>query len=1017
MFSRILNIKKEKVVTPCEDLRKSVKIEKEFQAIPSKLPILDKDKIRVLIYKDAEPRGDRTLLFDSDALQSAAINEHSESKKEKSKEQEELKQNTELKTKFKLKKPSSDVKMLGEMIFGSVAMIYKGAIVKIHIIRSPPQLLMTKVFALRSRNHEVNLCDSNMSLDSIHMWQSDSADSSSSESIMRTLSKSSAVSHPIPTPVQPSFLSKSKSVNGYSLSDCYKSSSLVSEKSMSSPNGCLQTRFHRFQKTSLDLPNLWRSKSESSDEGTYKQQPKIGIGIIFKQWNTAEENKAFQAFFFSHFALIEWHLQALRIKIEKSFYLHNNFMKASIVGVECFKEDILNLFYTPRILEPTWLSLMTSDDTHNIENVNSFMESFMSIASVCEKKETNYFLSILLTAVLSHHTSWVATVMSSGLTSKRAFMDKHSSKAVAVLAKCHPYNPLWAQLCDMYGSISVPLKLARTVIVGQNKTFVCQLLQVLTYFIRCSDVKETIMQMVPEEEKQVPSLGTSFEESTLNFSSNTPKNIKSWVENSQTPPEVFCNDKEFFSDNISNKSKKSEILLNGLGERHCDCSQLQKMKSVLHPPLKCCSHLDSHKCFSDNLNSLTVINQKSCYICGTLEKLMYDMFCEHCKKDKNFIGDLLCQTCFKCLENLYKNSQDLLTQTKSNKSFVCYCCPSINQTESNISDKFYRPRKSSDPIPCISPKSKSTLRNSTKSHDSGTEDMNFIPYLNERSISCNSSISSHSSSIAVADMDSDYCSIDNDTKRFSLKEQSGFNSNNIQVSESSGTLKNIELNFQTEIMLKEKQSTLSKDLKKMSLKELSMPRTHQTIEKKRDSLDTSYMTFGRSLLAGYSENYTSNFVLQGVAKLNKEKLAMDLKNSVQYSVLDEVASDAICIVANVDNWTCETWSLTRRTNSSNLSISESLNTKSVFASDLVSSLVESTKGLWELKFSPNSCLLHVEEQLKDIYNRGKVLVEFAKLNPENVLSAYVQSSGYHSNDVDLLTAVGSTYTFNDGNVF
>ena len=32
-------------------------------------------------------------------------------------------------------RPSSDSKMLGEMIFGSVAMTYKGATVKVHVLR------------------------------------------------------------------------------------------------------------------------------------------------------------------------------------------------------------------------------------------------------------------------------------------------------------------------------------------------------------------------------------------------------------------------------------------------------------------------------------------------------------------------------------------------------------------------------------------------------------------------------------------------------------------------------------------------------------------------------------------------------------------------------------------------------------------------------------------------------------------------------------------------------------------
>ncbi|PKU27550.1 hypothetical protein llap_22146 [Limosa lapponica baueri] len=40
--------------------------------------------------------------------------------------------------------------MLGEMMFGSVAMSYKGSTLKIHQIRSPPQLMLSKVFTART---------------------------------------------------------------------------------------------------------------------------------------------------------------------------------------------------------------------------------------------------------------------------------------------------------------------------------------------------------------------------------------------------------------------------------------------------------------------------------------------------------------------------------------------------------------------------------------------------------------------------------------------------------------------------------------------------------------------------------------------------------------------------------------------------------------------------------------------------------------------------------------------------
>ena len=386
----------------------------------------------------------------------------------------------------------------------------------------------------------------------------------------------------------------------------------------------------------------------------------------------------------------------------------------------------------------------------------------------------------------------------------------------------------------MYGSVSVPLKLARTVIVGQNKSLVCQLLQVLTYFIRCSDVKETVMQMEHDDEKQGSPLSSSFGESTLNFSSTTPSSVKSWVDNIPTPKAQYVKEEILSSnDAVPVEKKSSELLPKIFDETPCYCNLLQKMDSVTSKGvLKCHKQPDNVKYSVEYLSSSTTakLSGKSCYGCGTLEKLIYDLFCEQCKKDKFSIEvDLICQTCLKRLEKLKLPHSFIDTSTQSiykKPSFVCYCCSPNNHEEF---EQLYRPRKFSDPIPCVSPKTKSATRNCTKSHDSGTEEMNFTPSLNEDHIfSRNSSISSQSSSTAVADMDSDYCSVDNDSKRFSLIDQYLTDTSCFNVNEcnSSGTLKNLELSFPPKIVNyhEEKKNALNKDLEKMHLKVLSMPR-------------------------------------------------------------------------------------------------------------------------------------------------------------------------------------------------
>lgn len=59
------------------------------------------------------------------------------------------------------------------------------------------------------------------------------------------------------------------------------------------------------------------------------------------------------------------------------------------------------------------------------------------------------FLPALLTAILTNHLAWVPTVMPNGQPPIKIFLEKHSSKSVDMLAKTHPYNPLWAQLGEL----------------------------------------------------------------------------------------------------------------------------------------------------------------------------------------------------------------------------------------------------------------------------------------------------------------------------------------------------------------------------------------------------------------------------------------------------------------------------------------------------------------------------------------------------------------------------------------
>jgi hypothetical protein len=153
----------------------------------------------------------------------------------------------------------------------------------------------------------------------------------------------------------------------------------------------------------------------------------------------------FKNFVFSHFTLIDTHLERLKEGMEEALLTRAEPQKQNIiaranVAYQSFLDDLLSLYKARRIHSPVWLGLVSQQGRRR-EICMQFMEELGSIVAEIDTKDTKYFFSTLLTAVLSHHLAWVYTV-------SRTNDARHSrnSKSLAVLAESHPYNPLWAQL-------------------------------------------------------------------------------------------------------------------------------------------------------------------------------------------------------------------------------------------------------------------------------------------------------------------------------------------------------------------------------------------------------------------------------------------------------------------------------------------------------------------------------------------------------------------------------------------
>ncbi|XP_072899104.1 folliculin-interacting protein 2-like isoform X2 [Hemitrygon akajei] len=486
------------------------------------------NQIRLIVYQDCERRG-RHVLFDSKAvhrvdgakvqktsddlskLQGKCCHTSSSSNCTQNSSSSLASNTKEHMPRYQYSRPASDVNMLGEMMFGSVAMSYKGSTLKIHHIRSPPQLMISKVFSAKMGTTGGS---SNMLHDSFEYINQENfagkpcpgQNGGSNFHAFNNLAHSTPVDMPSRGQNEDgdSGIARSASLSSLLITPLPSPNSSFSTNCASS----FQRRWLRNQTTSLEngiLPRWSAEETFMMADESYTCNPqmvrrkKIAISVVFSLPEKEEENRTFQEFFFSHFPLFETHLNKLKTAIEKAMISSRKIAESSqrvqvyisrvMEGLGEFRTTIYNLYSAPRITDPAWLTMMFNTSEKN-KLCHRFVRDFTLLI---EQLTKNQFLSALLTAVLTYHLAWVPTVMPNDLPPIKTFHEKHASQNVNLLGKSHPYNPLWAQLGDLYGAIGSPVRLTKTVVVGKRKELVQQLLYVLTYFIRCSDLQENEM--------------------------------------------------------------------------------------------------------------------------------------------------------------------------------------------------------------------------------------------------------------------------------------------------------------------------------------------------------------------------------------------------------------------------------------------------------------------------------------------------------------------------------------------
>ncbi|XP_072940769.1 folliculin-interacting protein 2 isoform X2 [Epargyreus clarus] len=467
------------------------------------------EQVRLLLYKECDRRG-RKVLFDSSTIEKVPASKY---------DKPEILQTDKIPCILEVsggftylyKGPATDASVFGEMIFGAVAMNCKSVSLKIHIMNDPRRLLCTKVFCVPT-SRRISRVDRKVN----------EANSSSRSNASKPLNVPLVRDHGFSLSLsldrgdsgfcgeQSSCSSIGSTYDYFSMFDSWDGNfpedifySPSGRKLSTSSSGSWQRRTFQSLATRFDLSQsadvikVPTSSTVSADSQIYSnsstsgtsdslascsslppRRSKLGLALLITVADTADMD--FVRRCVEHSPQLQALVYRLRLAT-LSAGSGNSFVSTLYRAASDAARWLSDLMYGPR-LQPTWLKLVNSDSRSANKIADGLLSDLCSVLSVADTKNTNFFISTLLTHVLTHHLGWVTTVS--------PYDTVEVTKRPADTDSQRPYNALWAQLGDLCGSIGFPPRAARTIIAGStNVQFINRLLAVLTYFVRCGDVK------------------------------------------------------------------------------------------------------------------------------------------------------------------------------------------------------------------------------------------------------------------------------------------------------------------------------------------------------------------------------------------------------------------------------------------------------------------------------------------------------------------------------------------------
>ncbi|CAI2349854.1 unnamed protein product [Caenorhabditis sp. 36 PRJEB53466] len=409
---------------------------------------------------------------------------------------------------FQFLRRKKDTVKLSQMIFGGVPSLKTSESFRIHVLEDEEQILVSKTFSIPKQSkfgadHNSSDSDSQNTVKSLDGWRT-----RASKSIMTTPEGFNRVRH-----ISITFGDEDNDSHFGS-----SSSTMSLPRAFSPPHRISKARRRQLAATtslsetsSVPIPSGLKARSRMSSISSSQNDEdhhllslqslrNVALGILMPTRQ--------RFFLMQHIPLIESEMARFETRIITAAGHPPTFLRNIAKCWEELTAIICQLHNAPRLKHPYWLALNEKCHLDEKTLASEFCEQLAFLVRKYDRKEAGYFLSNLVTALLMHHMSWVASVASPPLVNadnrhKNAMLFGMTAKEGAPTIG---YNASMAQYLEISGACG-NMRSAKLCILGDDVEVLASVCSVLTFFIRCSAVQHIdndIMWEVPTEQSFSP---------------------------------------------------------------------------------------------------------------------------------------------------------------------------------------------------------------------------------------------------------------------------------------------------------------------------------------------------------------------------------------------------------------------------------------------------------------------------------------------------------------------------------